>query len=278
VSAIDYEAEYDNPARVPEHPQIILRWAEDSAQFRARHINSEIGIPYGASARTRIDIFWPDADLTAPIALFIHGGYWRALDPSSFSWLAPGCNGCGLACAVAGYDLCPTVTIDAIIGQMRAAAIFLFRQYGRRLVAYGHSAGGHLTACLVATDWKSIARDLPADLVPAGVSISGLFDLAPMVVTKRNADLRLDAESARRGSPLFWDVPPGRVLDAWVGGDESSEFHRQSRTVVDTWGRKGVVTRIAEVAGANHFTVLDPLTDPESAISVRLAELAKAAG
>ena len=276
MSAIDYEAEYNNRARVPEHPQIFARWAQGAQSFRASHKNAEFGVRYGASARQYVDYFWPATDRSAPIALFIHGGYWRSLDPGAFSHFAAGANGHGLAFALAGYDLCPAATIETIIEQMQAATAFLYRRHKRRILACGHSAGGHLTACLVATDWKKYGADLPADLVPAGLSISGLFDLAPLMQTGMNEDLRLDAASAARVSPLFWDVAPGRTLDAWVGGDESGEFLRQSRAIEENWGEKGVATEYVAAPDANHFTVLDPLASPESDITKTLAHLARA--
>jgi arylformamidase len=276
VAAIDYEAEYNNRARVPEHPTIFARWARAAEDFRASHRSAELGIAYGSSRRERIDLFWPPAGRDAPLALFIHGGYWRSLDPSAFSHLAAGANASGIAFALVGYDLCPSVTMETIIDQVRAAALFLYRRHGRRLVASGHSAGGHLSACLVATDWRRLGADLPEDLVPAGLSISGLFDLAPLMHTSMNQDLRIDAGNVERISPLTWNVARDRVFDAWVGGDESGEFLRHSREVVAVWRRKGVSTRYVEVPRANHFTVLDPLADPASAISERLAELVKA--
>ena len=141
-------------------------------------------------------------------------------------------------------------------------------------MVYGHSAGGHLSACMLATDWKKFDPKAPADLVPAAYSISGLFDLAPFVHTAMNADLRLDDVEVARVSPLNWPVSNPRVFDAVVGGAESAEFLRQSRVVVDTWRAKGVDARYQEIAGANHFTVLDPLSDPGSAMTARCAALA----
>lgn len=271
---VDYEAEYNNRARVPEHPAIMERWARDAEAYRDRNIFAELRLRYGRSARQTIDLFWPPAGDEGPLALFVHGGYWRALGPSSFSHLAAGANARKVAVAIVGYDLCPTVTIENIIEQVRAATIFLWRRHRRRILAAGHSAGGHLSACLVATDWPQLAPDLPDDLVTMGLAISGLFDLAPLMETSMNEDLRLDAVAAQRASPLCWEVPPGRTLDAWVGGDESTEFLRQSRQIAEMWGGRGVVTRYNEVAGANHFTVLDPLSDPDSPMTARLAELA----
>jgi arylformamidase len=276
MSATDYEAEYNNRARVPEHPEIFARWTKEASAFRAAHRNAELAVSYGASPRQFIDFFWPSTGRDAPIVLFIHGGYWRSLEPSSFSHIAAGANAHGLAFALAGYDLCPNVTIETIIEEMRTATAFIHRRHKRRILASGHSAGGHLTACLVATDWKRYAADLPADLVTAGLSISGLFDLAPLIQTGMNADLRLDAASAVRVSPLRWEVPPGRTLDAWVGGDESREFLRQSQEIEEVWGGKGATTEYVAVPDANHFTVLDPLAKADSDLTRRLVQLASA--
>jgi arylformamidase len=273
--AIDYEVEYNNRARVPEHPAILARWQRDATAFRMAHKNSELGLAYGKSERQKIDLFWPGAARAARIVLFIHGGYWRALERESFSHIAAGANARGLAFALAGYDLCPKVTITEIIEQLREAAAFLGRRHGGPIVACGHSAGGHLAGCLVGTDWKKRGADLPADLTPAGLSISGLFDLSPLLQTSMNADLRLDAAEVRRSSPIFWPVPPGaRAFDAWVGADESSEFLRQSRIIADAWKQKGLATRYEAVSGTNHFTVLDPLAQPDSPLTARLVELA----
>jgi arylformamidase len=271
----DFEAEYNNRARVPEHPEIFARWAATAAAYRRSHPDAELGISYGKSPRQIVDLFWPEAGRNAPIALFIHGGYWRSLEPTAFSHLAAGMNAHGIAFAAIGYDLCPAVTIETIIEQIRAAAAFLYRRHKKPLTASGHSAGGHLTACLVATDWKKESADLPAGLVRAGLSISGLFDLAPLMHTAMNGDLRLDPVSAANVSPLFWEIAPGRTLDAWVGGAESNEFLRQSREIADVWRKKGVTTEYVAVPGSNHFTVLDPLADPASAMTERLAALAR---
>jgi arylformamidase len=276
MAVIDYEAEYDNRGRVPEHPQIFARWANDAAAFRVSHKGAELGLRYGDGPRETVDLFWPASGREAPIALFIHGGYWRALDPSQFSHIAAGANAHGIAVALVGYDLCPVVSIGKIIDETRAAAVFLHRRHKRRIVASGHSAGGHLTACLVATDWKKIAPDLPADLVPAGLSISGLFDLAPLMRISINQDLHIAAGDLASVSPLGWDVASSRMLDAWVGGDESGEFLRNSREIADVWARKGAATRCVEVPGANHFTVLDPLGEPDSEMTRRLVELSRA--
>lgn len=278
MQPIDYEAEYNNRARVPEHPHIFARWTRDSAAYRqeaAAEGRAELGRAYGGSPRQAIDLFAPAGGHAVPLALFIHGGYWRSLDPSQFSHLARGLNARGFCVAIAGYDLCPQVRIADIVAQMRQACIYLWRRFGRRIVVHGHSAGGHLTACMIATDWKSLGSDLPADLTPAGLAISGLFDLTPLVGISMNQDLRLTEADAREVSPLFWPAPAGRALDTWCGALESSEFLRQNRIIAEAWGKSGVQTQWREIAGANHFTAVDPLSDPASAMVSRLVALAE---
>jgi len=272
--SLNYEVEYDNRARVPEHPEIFARWQREAAAYRAAAHNAKPGIAYGPSTRRIIDLFPAKDDDKAPLAMFIHGGWWRSLEPAMFSQMAAGPNARGITVAVAGYDLCPNCSISDIIEQMRAACLMLWRKRRQRIFVYGHSAGGHLSACLAATDWKAFASDAPADLVPAAYAISGVFDLLPMVHVSQNQDLRLDETEARRVSPLYWRVPAGSSLDAVVGALESSEFLRQSNAIAETWRQGGALTRYEEIAGTNHFTVIDPLNDPNSAMTARVAALA----
>ena len=279
VSGIDYEVEYNNRARVPEHEEIFARWTRDAELYRAEALKNgraELGLSYGDTPRQTMDLFLSAAGANAPLAIFIHGGWWRSLDPSMFSQMARGPNGRGVSVAVAGYDLCPNVTIAEIIAQMRRACGFLWQRFGQRMTVYGHSAGGHLAAALVATDWRALYPRALADLVPAGYSISGVFDLAPLTGISVNQDLRLDAAEARKLSPLFWPVVAGRIFDATVGGLESSEFKRQSRTLAQSWQQAGARTRYEEFAGTNHFTVIDALSDPQSDMTGRVVELADA--
>jgi arylformamidase len=272
MAAINYEAEYDNRARVPEHPKIFARWAADSQAYRARSPAAlQARISYGATAREIIDLF--DVRPGAPLAVFIHGGWWRTFDPSMFSHYAAGLNAHGVGIALAGYNLCPQVSIAEIIEEARRAVLALWRRYHQRMLVFGHSAGGHLTAALLATDWPALDATAPADMVATGCAISGVFDLAPLVHVSMNKDLRLDPNSAQKSSPVLWPAPGGRVLDAVVGADESSEFLRQSRLIADVWGKAGVATRYEAVTGANHFTLLDPLADPDSAMVARLVAL-----
>jgi arylformamidase len=170
---VNLEAEYDNRARVADHPVIIAQWKGDAARFRASTPH-EADVAYGGAPRHRVDIFTATGAEERPLMVFIHGGYWRAFDKSFFSHMAAGILARGYSVAVPSYTLCPEVSIAEIIEELRALCLFLHRRTGHRLVVTGHSAGGHLAACMAATDWAD--RGAPADLVIAGISISGLFD------------------------------------------------------------------------------------------------------
>jgi len=277
VTAMDYEVEYNNRARVPEHMEIFARWSREAENYRADMLKAgraQLGLSYGDTPRQCIDLFLPKAGEAAPFALFVHGGWWRSLDMSMFSQMARGLNAGGVSVAVVGYDLCPNVAVADIIEQIRRACAFLWQRSGRRLLLVGHSAGGHLAAAMVATDWASLYPKAPADLAPAGYAVSGVFDLTPLVGISVNQDLRLTADGARQVSPLFWPVKSGRSFDGVAGGLESSEFLRQSQGLAQAWRQSGAQTRYEEIAGTNHFTVIDALADPQSPMTARVVELA----
>ena len=263
---LDLEAEYNNRAAVPDHPVVMGRWKADAETARAAH--PPLAVPYGPGERQVMDLF--DAGPDAPVAVFIHGGYWQALDKSWFSWIAPAVLQHGVSLAVPSYDLCPNVRLGRIVSQMRDAVELIRTRTGKRPLVFGHSAGGHLSACMLS---EGRAR--------AAVAISGLFDLEPLIPTSLNVALGLDAREAAALSPVHWPVPNGStpggtVLDCVVGAAETAEFVRQSRDMADFWGGKGVETRFEALPGLNHFTVLDPLADPHSALVQRIVELAKA--
>ena len=122
TSAIDHEVEYNNRARVPEHPQIFERWQRDAAAYRedAKAAGrADLGLKFGPSERQIVDVFAPqDGAANAPLAVFIHGGYWRSLEPAMFSHLARGMNAHGVTVALTGYDLVPQVSIADIMARL----------------------------------------------------------------------------------------------------------------------------------------------------------------
>jgi arylformamidase len=256
--SLDLEKEYNNRARVPEHMEIMSGWVRDAAAYR--ELKPPRVIRYGDGERHTFDLFEAGA---GPTAMYIHGGYWQALDKTSHSHLARGLNALGVSVAVPSYDLCPNVRLGDIVEQVRAACTALHRDTNAPIIVSGHSAGGHLAACMLATEAH----------VPAAYAISGLFDLPPLIATSLNDKIRLEPEEAEALSPIRWPAPEGKSLDAVVGANESSEFLRQSADIVRIWGEEGVETRYEEIEAANHFTVIAPLTDPASAMCERLKQL-----
>jgi arylformamidase len=268
---LDLEAEYNNRARVPDHPVHIAGWQQDSAAYR-ESARCELDLAYGPGERHRLDLFYPqNGDGDGPIVLFIHGGYWQSLNKSTSSHLARGANERGLTVAIPSYTLAPAAQLADIVSDIEAAANFLMRRTGRRLVVSGHSAGGHLAACLMA---RPNALEIP---VRAAMPISGLFDLPPLVPTSINKALGLTVEEARRLSPLEWDPPISGRLIAVVGGAESSEFLRQSHAIVEQWSQASIAARYYEVPGAHHFDVVAGLSDPSDPLVDMLVELASEA-
>jgi arylformamidase len=271
------QSQYSARAAVPEHPQIFQRWKERSAGFRVSS-PCELDLPYGDSCSEKLDLFFPAVE-KPPLLIFIHGGYWQAMERSDFGFLATELVARGVAVAIPGYDLCPAVTLDQIAGQMRRALLWLSRNAldcgvdAGRIHLCGHSAGGQLIATLLATEWAKLAPEFDSASLRCGLSISGLFDLEPLIHTAINDALGLDSESARRNSPMF-ARPRCRVpLLMAVGGEESSEFHRQSREFAEVWSRQGVPAGYQSLDGLNHFTMLEQLALPESLLLRRLLDL-----
>lgn len=278
TDSIDYTKEYDNSGRVPDSAELIDTYLIDSMFYREQRAElCDLDKRYGQGERNRLDMFWPDNGMRdeTSIVMFIHGGYWQRLDRLSFSHMASGLNANGIAVALPSYTLCPQITVSGIINEMRRACILLYQTYKRTIVTVGHSAGGHLSACMMATDWAAIHPDLPDDLVTSGMGISGLYQLAPLLQTPINDALQLDEETAQSSSPQFW-LPEGlHRFEAWVGEEESNEYHRQSRELAERWSLLGTPTTYVSVEEKNHFTVIDPMTRADSAMVQRIVELVK---
>jgi arylformamidase len=213
-----------------------------------------------------LDLFLADT-ADAPVHVYIHGGYWQSNTRKSSSFVARPLVDAGAHVAVVDYGLCPAVSIDEIGRQIRAALAWLWREAERfggdpdNVTVSGHSCGGQLVGIAMATDWGRFADGLPQDLVKGGVSVSGLFDLAPLVHTMINEKVGMDAETARRNSPLFMEPATPAPLALYWGGNETDAFRRQSETMAEIWGKKGVKTVAEAVPGVNHFTVLTGMDD-----------------
>jgi arylformamidase len=261
-----YEQQYNNRAAVPEHPQILARWASESEAVRAAR-RCELDLQYGPSYLEKLDLFFPDGPSRA-LLVFIHGGYWRAMDKNDFSFLAPTFSKQGVTVAMINYGLAPQLRIDDIVRQCRVAIAWLAQnaqRYGAdasKLYIAGHSAGGHLASMMAATHWPSVSTTLPIDLLKGAICISGLYDLEPIRHTSVNQDVRLDLAAAKRLSPAFLQPAFTIPILLAVGGDESDEFKRQTQLLMDSWSHPGM-QNIA-LPGANHFTVVEELAKADS--------------
>ena len=154
---------YNNRELVPDHPQYLARWAELSARAR-NTMTCYLDRRYGEAPGEMVDIF-PARKGDGSCMMFIHGGYWRALDKKDFSSSRrPGSMPGIVSLAVVNYDLCPRVTMEEIVRQMLRASRWLWlhaEEFGMdqdRLYVAGHSAGGHLTAMLMCAIWPAFDR------------------------------------------------------------------------------------------------------------------------
>ena len=253
------ETQYNARAAVPEHVEIQADWQRRSERIRSTRA-CKLDLAYGNGERQKLDLFPADAG-DRPLHLFLHGGYWQRGDRRTNHFVAEGLCAHGVNVAMAGYDLCPSVTLDDIVSQVRAALAWLWRHgdalaFDRaRIQGCGHSAGGPLTARLMATHWPGQGADRPADLLHSGLAISGLYELEPLNHTSIGEALAMDTETAERNSPALLPGSADAPLSAAVGGLESAEFHRQAEALAAGWRNVDVL----EVPGTNHFTIVEEL-------------------
>jgi len=264
------DREYNPRTQVPEFASYFARWKDSASEARARR-KAYLDLKYGLLPAEKLD-FFPAAGSSRPLLIFLHGGYWRALDKSDFSWVAPAYLAAGISVAVVNYGLAPLTPLLQIVEQARRACAWLHQNARaldvdrERIVCSGHSAGGHLAAMMIATDWPGVWPDFPKRLLSGVVTISGLFDLEPLTRAEfvRN-DLRLDPALTRALSPAFlpWrnDVPMVRA----VGSEESAEFHRQSNLIAAAWPQ-ACQQELIDVPGCNHLSVCDALAERGSVL------------
>lgn len=265
------DAQYNNRAMVPNHPAHIARWAEESAEVR-RRVPGRFDLAYGPDARERLDFF--PAAAGAPLHVFIHGGYWRALDKSSFSYPAPHFRDAGLCYAALSYPLAPAARMEAIVESVRRALAWLQAHAAElggdpgRISVSGHSAGGHLAAMLASSaEGASLAGVVP---------ISGLYDLEPIRLSYLNDVLALDAPRAHAMSPVH-HVPGGAApMTLAVGAKESAEYHRQQDDFARAWRAAGNPMAAAlDLDGHDHFSIVDDLARPQSALFAAICRHAR---
>ena len=266
------DLEYDMRRRVPDHAVHYAR-LQDSSDRAVRGLDCQLDVAYGAAPGQKLDIF-PAAQPNAPIHVFIHGGYWRAFDKSGHRFVAWPFVEAGATVLLLNYDLCPNVTMNKIVGQNRAAIRWVYNNaasFGancNRLYVCGHSAGGHLTAMMMSTEWSKYG--LPWDAIKGGCAISGLHDLEPLRLSYLNSDIQLDSVMVQRNSPIH--NLPGRAGPQIiaVGGGETDEFRRQSRTYCDAWTGARLNGEYFELPELDHIMVVAELESADSPLTQKI--------
>ena len=248
---------YSPRATVGNMAAIFDAWRADGTAFRTRHLTAELA--YGPLQAETLDLYLPpDARGPRPLWIFIHGGYWQAIDKAHNAQFAAGMLEAGYAVAMLNYSLAPAASLAAIVDQIRRCVSFLAAEAAalgcdpHDIHIAGHSAGGHLAAMIVCGPEGGAIRSC--------LALSGLFDLAPLACLPMGRLVRFDqAEAIARLSPRHLQRLPHVRIGVAVGGNESSEFHRQSIDFAAAWGH--APCRI--VAGKNHFDLLDGLNGGE---------------
>ncbi len=269
------DREYDNRAKVPDSAERLAGYARASEEAR-EVLECTLDVAYGPAEGETLDVF--PAGAGAPVHLFIHGGYWRALDKSDFSYVAGPLVAAGAMTVVVNYALMPAVTMDELVRQCRASIAWLWHNAERfggdreRIHVSGHSAGGHLVAMMVATDWPAVDAALPRDLVRSGVGVSGLYDLEPIRLCFLNDELRMDEASSARNSPVLLARRCAGPLALPFGAEEGPEYRRQSESLAAAWSAGAEPPRALALDGLDHFTIADQLADSGSELTAMLLE------
>lgn len=271
LGAAELERQYDARGTVPDATACIRAYRDASTPMYQR-LPCQRGLAYGEAVDERLDLFSVTTQPDAPLFLFIHGGYWRALAKEDSVFMAECFTRRGIALAAVDYSLAPQAPLETIVDQCRRALLWLLRQGHRRIVVGGSSAGAHLAAMLLAEDWQREAG-VAAMSVPAGMLVSGLFDLRPVQRAKPNEWLKLDEQRARELSPVEHLPRPGVRLAVAVAEHDTLEFRRQSMDFERLCRSRGCSSRAFVVPARNHFDIILDWMDPQSELSRATWEL-----
>ncbi len=264
-----FEKQYNARASIPDHPQIFARWAESSAHVRATFA-CDLDIQYGTDVAETLDVFPAQGEAKAML-VFIHGGWWRSLDKSDFSFIVPEFSKRGIVVANINYGLAPTTFMGDMVKQSRNAMAWLYRHTPHfgidpdKFYVAGHSAGAHLVAMMIATDWSKFADDTPRDMIKGMMGVSGLYDLEPLLqIASVNVDLQLTTNSAQKLSPSLLRAQSDAAVYLAAGELESEEFKRQSDVLAQNWSKNIEQNQI--VSNSHHLNIVDRFAASETAL------------
>jgi arylformamidase len=265
----EMEYQYNPRVSVPEYPQLAKVRSEQARKVRAS-AKSWLNVPYGSSPRETLDIYAADR-AGGPVLIYIHGGYWRSGSKEDNCNFVPVFTQRGATVVLVEYDLCPQVTVSDIVRETRSAIAWVYRnviRYGgepSRLYLSGHSAGGHLTAMALAYEWEK--EGLPKDLIKGAVATSGVYDLDMVRRISVQEQVRLTSEQAGENSPFIHPPLPICPVIVAVGGAEPKGWQQMSEDFFKLCEERGMACEYLIVPGANHYTMSEHLTDPDSPLT-----------
>jgi arylformamidase len=266
------DIEYNNRGRFPDTADCKAAQVVGSDEAKAEY-ECRLDVRFGDGETDLLDIYIAECDGPHPIHVFFHGGYWKSNTKNDFGFVAKPFVPHGVTTVVVEYPLIPSVRMGTLIDRCCASMEWTWRNaesFGgdkNNITISGHSAGGHITAMMMQTDWPSYSDGLPKDLVKGGCSISGVSDLDPVRLSFQNDELQFSPEEAAEFSTLFMDPKHTGPLLAVAGGIEGPEFIRQTKELADAWSAKGMDVKGWIMEGKHHFTTINQYLDPESELS-----------
>lgn len=272
----ELDRQYNNRLQVPHFQDYLDRW-ERRSRSTEQTLPLVKDLRYGDSPRETLDIF-PAERAGSKTLVFLHGGWWHLLDKSRFYFLADGFRRQGINTVLLNYPLAPEASMGEIVASCRKAIPWLyshssaFKGDPEQLYVAGHSAGGHLAAMLVATDWKRFGAGVPKDVLKGAVFVSGLFDLEPIRHSYLNTVLGMDEEAAVHNSPARLQPVAGCPVVVAVGGAETTAFQDQSKALYAGWKAQSD-SRFLSLPGLNHYDVVEAMTEPGNALQQAIGRL-----
>lgn len=237
-------------------------------------------IKYGPEERSYMDLFVPKSDAPLPIHVFIHGGYWQQLSKNESAFAAPNFVDHDVIFIALDYTLAPEASLFEIVDQTRRGIISILKSAHKfggdpdNITISGSSAGGHLVAEVISTDWKTYGyQQCP---LKGTLCISGVFDLEPIVDTYVNEPLKMTKQDAYILSPLYHVPDESCPIIFTVGENETSEFHRQTDEYMKACAKKGIQTSYVAMPVFNHFDIVMNLNKKDSPLFQALLDQIKA--
>jgi arylformamidase len=267
----ELDREYSPSSRIDDINVFLDAYASVSKQVKNAALAEGSclqNLAYGSKADERLDLFKPSTTQAAPLQIYIHGGYWRALSKDDSAFAAPMFQQHGSFFAALDYTLAPNATLSQIVRQNRLAISWLFQNADNlgfdrnRIFLSGSSAGAHLAVMMLLTDWTGYG--LPQDVIKGVCAVSGIYDLEPIRLSYVNEPLGMSAREATENSPMGKALRNKCPIILAYGDNETSEFKRQTNEYRDFLSESGETTSMREIKDRNHFDVVMDLMHADS--------------